>query len=51
VPGDLIEVPVNELMPCDAILVSGQSVMNEAMLSGESIPVIKTPLPNSNTKY
>ena len=41
VPGDLIEVPQNTKMPCDAVLVDGQSVVNEAMLTGESVPVLK----------
>src|SRR5688572_27575028 len=33
-------------MPCDAVLLTGSSIANEAMLTGESIPVIKNPLPN-----
>ena len=51
VPGDIIEIPENVLMPCDVILISGSSVMNESMLTGESIPVIKNSLPSSNNKY
>ena len=41
VPGDIIRVPQNCSMPCDAVLLKGQSIMNESMLTGESIPVIK----------
>lgn len=41
VPGDIVEIPENCLMPCDFILLNGQCIMNEAMLTGESIPVIK----------
>lgn len=33
-------------MPCDAIQLTGSSIINEAMLTGESIPVIKNPLPH-----
>lgn len=46
VPGDLIEIPKEIRMPCDCILMAGSAVVNEAMLTGESIPVIKAPLPD-----
>ena len=46
VPGDIIHVPEGLKMPCDAVLLTGSSILNEAMLTGESIPVIKNPLPN-----
>ena len=49
VPGDLFEVPEeNQLMPCDAILLSGTVFMNEAMLTGENTPIRKNAIPNSN---
>lgn len=51
VPGDLIEVPEGEKMPCDAILLNGNCIMNEAMLTGESIPVTKNALEYSDTEY
>jgi cation-transporting ATPase 13A2 len=47
VPGDVIKVPSNILLPCDCILLSGSAIINEAILTGESIPVIKTSLPNN----
>jgi len=31
-------------MPCDCVLLSGMTVMNESMLTGESIPVVKNAL-------
>ncbi|XP_043933277.1 polyamine-transporting ATPase 13A3-like [Protopterus annectens] len=47
VPGDLILVPpTGMIMPCDAVLISGTCIVNESMLTGESVPVTKTNLPN-----
>uniref|UniRef100_A0A8C5QF39 Cation-transporting ATPase n=1 Tax=Leptobrachium leishanense TaxID=445787 RepID=A0A8C5QF39_9ANUR len=49
VPGDVIVLAKNKLfLPCDAILISGGCTVNEGMLTGESIPVTKTPLPHIN---
>jgi cation-transporting ATPase 13A2 len=33
------------ILPCDLVLLSGQCIVNESMLSGESLPIIKTSLP------
>ena len=41
VPGDVVKVPDNCLMPCDAVLLTGSCIVNESMLTGESVPVIK----------
>ncbi|KAI3385215.1 hypothetical protein SNEBB_001957 [Seison nebaliae] len=47
VPGEIIEIPKNGcLMECDAILLNGECIVNECMLTGESVPVTKTALPN-----
>ncbi|XP_041034738.1 probable cation-transporting ATPase 13A3 isoform X1 [Carcharodon carcharias] len=46
VPGDVIVIPTNGMMmPCDAVLISGTCVVNESLLTGESVPVLKTSLP------
>ena len=39
--GDLILVKPGEKIPVDGILVDGQSALDESMLTGESIPVVK----------
>lgn len=47
------------MLPCDLILLSGVCIVDEAMLTGESIPVIKSSLTdtdeifdyNLSTKY
>uniref|UniRef100_A0A8C5XAN3 Cation-transporting ATPase n=1 Tax=Malurus cyaneus samueli TaxID=2593467 RepID=A0A8C5XAN3_9PASS len=49
VPGDMLVLKEGKtLLPCDAILVSGQCTVNESMLTGESIPVTKTHLPQAD---
>lgn len=51
VPGDVIEVPENRVIPCDVILLTGSCIVNESMLTGESIPVMKTALPQTMDFY
>ncbi|XP_049658900.1 probable cation-transporting ATPase 13A5 isoform X3 [Accipiter gentilis] len=46
VPGDMFLLDGKKLsLPCDAVLIDGSCIVNEGMLTGESIPVTKTPLP------
>jgi Cd2+/Zn2+-exporting ATPase len=40
--GDLIVVKPGELIPTDAVIVSGYSTINQAAITGESLPVEKT---------
>ncbi|KAH6622255.1 P-type ATPase-like protein [Boeremia exigua] len=48
VPGDVYEVtdPALAQFPCDSLLLSGDCIVNESMLTGESIPVSKIPVTN-----
>lgn len=45
VPGDIYEVSDPSLgqFPADSLLLSGDCIVNESMLTGESVPVSKTP--------
>lgn len=46
IPGDILEIPSSGCtMQCDAVLLSGNCILDESMLTGESVPVTKTPLP------
>lgn len=43
-PGDIVSVTRTKeesALPCDLILLDGSAIMNEAMLSGESTPLLK----------
>jgi len=42
-PGDLLLVRAGEKIPVDGIVVEGEAAVDEAMLSGESVPVNKEP--------
>lgn len=44
VVGDLLEIQGNRVVPCDLVLLNGACIVNESILTGESIPVVKNPM-------
>ncbi|XP_078266208.1 putative cation-transporting ATPase 13A4 [Rhinoraja longicauda] len=47
VPGDVFIISGNkQVLCCDSVLIQGGCIVNESMLTGESIPITKTPLPD-----
>lgn len=52
VPGDVFEVdPSLSIVPCDALLINGECVVNESMLTGESVPVSKISANRDTVQY
>ncbi|CAK7567309.1 MAG: hypothetical protein SEPTF4163_005272 [Sporothrix epigloea] len=52
VPGDVYEVsdPSLTQFPSDSLLLSGDCIVNESMLTGESVPVSKIPATNASLR-
>lgn len=46
VPGDVVDISPQDLatFPADLVLLSGDAIVNESMLTGESVPVSKSPI-------
>jgi len=46
VPGDIVNLSSSQisLVPADLFLLSGDAIVNESMLTGESVPVSKSPV-------
>jgi len=52
IPGDIINIAATgeaklETLPCDCVILEGDAIVSEAMLTGESVPVVKSAIPNA----
>lgn len=41
VPGDVILINPDEKVPCDLVMLDGQCLVDESLLTGESVPMLK----------
>ncbi|NNE71976.1 MAG: heavy metal translocating P-type ATPase [Rhodothermales bacterium] len=46
--GDVVLVRPNERMPADGFILTGESAVDQASVTGESVPVDKSPVPNAD---
>ena len=51
VPGDCIKITAGIIAPCDIIITSGECLVDESVLTGESVPIYKTEIPDSNKPF
>ncbi len=48
IPGDIIEITDNMIIPADCALIEGNAILNEVSMTGEAVPVQKYELPNKS---
>ncbi|WP_131536588.1 heavy metal translocating P-type ATPase [Pedobacter nototheniae] len=49
--GDVIIIKPNSKIPADGVVVKGEGSVNQAPITGESVPVDKLPVPDANIDY
>ena len=43
IPGDIVKIKPNQTLTCDCIMVEGTALLNESALTGEPLPISKSP--------
>lgn len=49
--GDVIVIKPNSKIPADGVVIKGEGSVNQAPITGESVPVDKSPVPDSAKDY
>ena len=50
-PGDIVYLKTNDLVPCDCLILEGECIANEDVLNGNLVMYKKTSLSNNNEKF
>ena len=50
VPGDVVELCAGDVVPADMVLLGGSVIVNESMLTGEAVPVVKSAIPSGGER-
>jgi len=48
VPGDIVKITSKSKIPADILITNGRCIISEAMLTGESVPLIKEGIRNND---
>jgi len=51
VVGDAVQMTTDMQLVCDFVLLNGQCIVDESSISGESAPIVKSELPESQAHY
>ena len=51
VPGDIVYLSNNTKAVCDMVILDGECLVDEAVLTGESVPCSKVQLPNDSEVF
>lgn len=45
--GELVVLSKGDVATCDLVVIQGSAIVNEFMLTGDCLPIPKSPLPNN----
>lgn len=50
-PGDIVYLKENDFVPCDCVIIEGECIANQNLLTGSLDAFRKTPIDNNNEKF
>lgn len=49
--GDIVKIEKNKVFTCDMIILKGECLINQAVLTGESMPIHKVPIKKTMNEF